>query len=437
MPDRVDGIDAAERREAAALPPGPDLAPEDQARIWLENPCDLLEACHRRYGDLFTLRLGGFGTIVIVADPAAARELFLAPAEAYECRHFNASYRYAMGDHALFLQDGAAHRRLKRMIAPPLREENLDGQAEAVARAVRRVLAERIEAGRLKLRPALHEVTLRALLSLAFGGRTEPAEQIVGWFRETVWRDLRSWKAWTAQSRLHPRLRPLLSAELDLRRAGGAEAPDLLGRLLVAADTGGGALSDEEIQDQIFMLIITAGDAVAVAASWALWRVAAHPEVQEGLRHEAAAAPEDILARPYLSAVVQEVLRLHTVLPTVSGRRLTAPRRLGGYELPAGITLAPCEYLVHRRPGTFSDPLQFRPDRFQNGAYSPQNYFPFGGGARSCLGARLAPLTIRAILATIVDGYRLGPITSEQPRIVRHGTLLAPAEDLSLSLSPA
>jgi hypothetical protein len=32
----------------AALPPGPGISPEDQARIWLESPCGLLDACHRK-----------------------------------------------------------------------------------------------------------------------------------------------------------------------------------------------------------------------------------------------------------------------------------------------------------------------------------------------------------------------------------------------------
>ncbi len=120
---------------AAALPPGPGISPEGQARSWLESPCGLLEACHRKYGDIFTLRLGDFGTMVIVADPAAAGRLFKAPPGAYECRHFNDSYRYVMGDNALFVQDGDAHRRLKRMMTPPFRGAGLGAHGAQIRRA--------------------------------------------------------------------------------------------------------------------------------------------------------------------------------------------------------------------------------------------------------------------------------------------------------------
>jgi cytochrome P450 len=237
-------------------------------------------------------------------------------------------------------------------------------------------------------------------------------------------------------------MRGLISAELEMRRATEFtdRDPDLLDMLLGARDESGSTLGDEEIQDQVLMLMITAGDAAAVASAWALYRAAKHPEVQDLLRIEHGALGTDpnplyLAEQPFLTATCHEILRLHTVLPTVSGRRLRVPCDVLGYRPEAGVMLAPCQYLVHRQPSIFEQPLAFRPERFLGRSYAPHEYFPFGGGPRSCLGWSLAPLTVKLLLTTVLSQFRLASPTPDPPRVVRYGTLLAPEEDLALVVS--
>lgn len=431
------------RIPTAARPGGPTLSPEHQSRLWLESPCEFLQTCQREYGNLFVLRLGGFGKVLIVAEPNAVKQVFETPAESYECRQFNDSYRYVMGSHALFLQDGESHRRLKRILAPQLRGNKFRSHTAEICRVTLEAVQSWCQGAVVRPRPLVHEITLRCLLKLIFGDHQQAGEQILSWFRATVWRDLRAWKPWTQISRLHPEMRGLIATELERRRVGGCSDrdPDLLDMLLCARDESGSALRDDEIQDQVLMLMITAGDAAAVAAAWALYRVAKHPEVQDGLRDERSALGADpdpslLAEQPLLVAACQEILRLHTVLPTVSGRRLVEPRDLVGYRADAGVMLAPCQYLVHRQASIFEQPLAFRPERFLGRSYSPCEYFPFGGGPRSCLGWSLAPLTMKLVLTSVLSRFRLASPTPDPPRVVRYGTLLAPAEDLAFVASP-
>jgi cytochrome P450 len=421
---------AAETRDPG-MPEGPPLPPEAQARLWLERPVEFLERCARRHGDLFTLRIGGFGEIVIAARPDAVREVFALPAESYECRHFNESYRYAMGRRALFLQDGAAHRRLKAVLRPLFTAEALAGHEPAAREAAGVAFAAVEDGAALRLRPLAHAITLDCLALLLFGAGSEAGARMAEEFRVHVWRDLRAWKPWTALSRRHPRLRALLSEEIARRRAGAAPGDDLLGRLAAARDETGATLGDDEIQDQVFMFTITAGDAVAVAASWALERVARRPEIQDRLAEEGARAGADG-PRPLLEATVLEVLRLHPILPTISGRKLTRPVTIQGHDLPAGVSLAPCAYLANRNPEAFDDPLAFRPERFLDRSWPAHVFFPFGGARRACLGGTLAPMTIRGVLAAAVERLRLAPIDPAPPAVVRHGTLMAPPPEHAL-----
>jgi len=408
----------------------------------MTDPCGLLESCQVRFGDLFTLRLSAFGMIVVVANPDAVKQVFARGNDRYECRHFNGSYRYAMGDNALFLQDGEAHRQLKRLLAPTFRPPLLHAHAETVRKSAAVSVAGWAGLDELRLRPAMHELTLRCLFALCFGERSSAGEEILDWFRTFVWSDLRAWKPWTAMSRLRPRIGQLLSRELDHLRAqpSGAAIPTLLESILQARNADAAPLSDAVIHDQFMMLMITAGDAVAAAASWTLFRMARHPEVQQALLEERAPLgprplAAEVLRRPFLSAMTCEVLRLHPVLPTVSGRRLSVGEQFMGFDLPAGVTLAPCQYLVHRRADIFEDPLAFRPQRFLGRTYPLQSYFPFGGSERACLGSWLAPMSVAIIADTVAERFALDCANEVDPRVVRHGTLLAPEPDLRVRLA--
>jgi cytochrome P450 family 110 len=422
------------------LPPGPETTPAQQAREWIERPLELLDDCARRFGDVFTLRLGGLGATVMFSHPEAVRTIFRAPPDSFECEHFNQSYRFVMGDNALFLRDGEPHRRLRRVMVPLLCHHGMEAHAREISAIARKAVEGWSEGQSLAVRPVMHELALRVMSRFVFGEREAARERLLEWFKTEVWRDQRAWKPWTSLSRLQPRLRDLISDELEHRRGsnGRGRTPDLLDHLLASRDEDGQPLDEVEIQDQVLTLTITAVDPVGFALTWLLAWVARTPEVQSALRHELGALGDDpdplaVLQLPYLTAACQETLRIHPILPTVSGRRLTVPMEIAGHHLEAGTTVAPCAYLVHRREDLYPDPLAFRPRRFLERRFGPHEYFPFGGSNRHCLGTTLAPMELKLVLATILSRGRL---VLEDPggAEVRYGTLVGPPGDLRIRL---
>ena len=125
---------------------------------------------------------------------------------------------------------------------------------------------------------------------------------------------------------------------------------------------------------------------------------------------------------------------MHPIPSTPSGRKLVAAAEVGGRLYEPGVTLLPCTYLVHRRPDLYPEPARFRPDRFLERQYAPHEYFPFGGGARTCIGASLAPLEMKIVLAEILSRCELVPAHQGPVRPVRHGTLLAPSDEMKFVL---
>ena len=178
-------------------------------------------------------------------------------------------------------------------------------------------------------------------------------------------------------------------------------------------------MSDKELRDELITLLVAGHETTATAIAWALERLVRHPHILERLRD----GDDD-----YADAVVKETLRLRPPLSIVL-RRLTEPMEIGGRMLPAGVNVAPCIYLMHRRADLYPDPLTFRPERFLEGQGGTYSWIPFGGGVRRCLGASFAQLEMRIVLQALARRLDLGAADPRPERLVRRAIILSPERD--------
>jgi cytochrome P450 family 110 len=424
------------------LPAGPDLPSRKVAQLWIEQPVEFWEDCAARFGDVFTIELGSLGTTVLFWHPEAVRQVFQLSPDSYECRPFNGHYNAVMGANSLLVADGGPHRRMRRMIMPPLHRRLVETHGESTRECVRRAIALWPTGRAFSPRPTMHLISLQIILAITFGATTdELASEILRVFSEEIYQDLGSWSAWTRFVRYQPKLRELIAERVKQKRAASESAgTTLFDALVQARDEAGNLLGDDEISDHIFTMLVAGADPTALALSWALYWIHEAPEVLSRLRQELDdlgpdAGPERIARLPYLAAVCEETLRMYPVVITPTGRKLLAAADIQGRSYPPGVTLVPCTYLVHRRSEIYPEPARFRPERFLERQYASHEYFPFGGGARTCVGASLAPLEMKLVLSEIVTSCDLAPAHSGPVRPVRHGTLLAPCDAMKFILN--
>jgi cytochrome P450 len=201
------------------------------------------------------------------------------------------------------------------------------------------------------------------------------------------------------------------------RLAAGELENDLLDILLNARDAAGVGWTDGEIAGEMHAAIRAGQDTTTSSVVWALLMIARHPQAEARLHAElqdvlGERAPEaaDLARLPYLRAVYDESLRLFPPIPTVA-RIAAQDDAIRGHRIPRGSIVVLVSWLTHRDPRWWPHPDKFDPERFLNGddkAHRPKYaYFPFGGGARFCLGAGLALLQGPLILATLAQKYRL------------------------------
>jgi cytochrome P450 family 135 len=107
-------------------------------------------------------------------------------------------------------------------------------------------------------------------------------------------------------------------------------------------------------------------------------------------------------------------------------RQLTEPMDVAGHRLPAGSVIACPTPVLHRDPRALPDPDSFDPSRFANGTPAATPYFPFGGGARRCLGEALAEAEFRAVLPAVLERRRFRLGWPRPERMVIRATVLVP-----------
>ncbi|HVJ20481.1 MAG TPA: cytochrome P450, partial [Polyangiaceae bacterium] len=191
------------------------------------------------------------------------------------------------------------------------------------------------------------------------------------------------------------------------RRANPGE-PDILSRLIEAGADENTGFDDDELRDQIKTLFYAGHETTARSASFALLTASQRPDVSRKLHEDAAGldAPGSLLERlarlRYTDAFVKEVLRLCPPLWSLE-RRALVDDSVRGYRIPEGSSVVLSLAVTHEHPEFWDDPAEFRPERFlsENCPRHRLAYFPFGGGARLCVGNHMAMLQLKLMMAMV------------------------------------
>src|SRR4029077_6816392 len=216
------------------------------------------------------------------------------------------------------------------------------------------------------------------------------------------------------------------------RRKSGLEGSDVLSTLLGVRDEAGQPLSDRQIRDEVVTLLVAGHESTGATLSWLVYLLSRYPLVAARVEAELAEVlsgrtPElqDLPRLKYLSLVLKETLRLYPPFWMLT-RTPLADDVLSGHHVPAGSILMFSAYVTQRRPDFWPNPEAFDPERFlpERSEGRPQfAYFPFGGGPRLCIGARLAEMQALLVLAAVLQRYDLHAV---------QGRRVEPAAMLSL-----
>jgi cytochrome P450 len=413
-----------------------------QAVAWARRPLPFLERSQKHFGDIFTIRVRHSGTWVILADPRDVKRVFTADHAVLGVGVANSILGPLLGPRSVMLLEEPEHVRRRKLMLPPFHGERMQGYSEMMADITRRELAGWPTGEPFELWPRMQEITLEAIMRVVFGPVETDRLQLL----RSRLRKLTNWMN-------DPRRLTLLAAAGPARFAGNADyrvmmgpvedsvleevrrrqiAPDctdgtdIAAMLAEARYEDGSPMTEQDLRDELVTLL-TDGPTSSLL-SWAFERILRHPEKYARLQAEidhtdGGQAPAGDGA--YLDAVVKETMRLCPAAPIVV-RKLLEPMELGGYRIPAGVTVAPCVHLVHRRADIYPEPLRYRPERFLEQPAGTYTWIPFGGGVRRCLAASYAQLLMKQVIRTVISEVSLRPAEQQSERAQKSAIAFVP-----------
>jgi cytochrome P450 family 135 len=424
------------RYRRSTLPPGPPYPRALQTLGWVKRPFQFMDGCQRRYGDMFTLRIAQEGRWVFLAHPEAVKQVFTGDPRLLHAGEGNVVLLPIVGHRSVLLLDEERHMAQRKLMLPSFHGERMRGYGDLMREIARAEIAGWPQQEPMPVWPRMQAITLEVIMRAVFGIRdAERLDRLRALLRHALAMTSGA-RGIIAVSLLGPRrvstLRPLrrmldpidslLLDEIAQRRAADdvSERDDVLSLLVQARHEDGEPMSDGELRDELMTLLVAGHETTATALAWAIERLVRHPDMLERLRAEVEAGVGD-----YVDAVVKETLRLRPVLPIVV-RRLTEPMEIGGRLLPAGVSVVPCIYLVHRRPDVYPEPRRFRPERFLEEPAGTYTWIPFGGGVRRCLGGSFAVFEMKTVLSELAVSRRLRAVSSAPERVARRAITLTP-----------
>jgi len=402
---------------------------------------DLLEGVLRPGFDRTHVMIAKRGTqCFVLLDPKLIRHCFVKNAENYHQAQARKRLAEPLLGESILTGDGALSRSLRQTIGGLFNRPSLDLYSDCM---VERTLQE-LDG----LKPGVHSASdLAARLTLAnlskslFSGALDARSDDILHALDGVYEAMAGLPLEGEEGgvsyypRIHRKSRNQAAAAFRsvlgniiterIGRDPDAAQPDLLDRLIaLRQDQTSGSPTLEQMIDDVATFVVAGHETTASVIAWALYLVSQNEQVQRRVREEAidvvsgGFAPREWPDRLHFTlACVEETERLYPPAPIFT-RQANDNDRVADIAIPAGSVVTLPVRLIHRMPRFWTEPDQFRPERFLAGNRSSVDRFaflPFGLGPRMCIGSAFGNREAIIALAAILSRFDLAYAGSAAP----------------------
>ncbi len=405
------------------------------------------------YGPLVDLPIL-FERYVLVLDPDLIQQSLAQGHTVMRKDRFTHELERVLG-RGLVTSEGALWRTQRKLVAHAFIPRRIRTYADSMVAAARRSLDGWSDGQELPIHQSMAELTLdivgRTLFDADVRGAAREvgdALQVISDFYSSVLESPIQPPEWWPSPRMVRFRRAIRNVDrilgdiIEERRRSNEDRGDLLSALLQAQDEDGGGMSDRQLRDECVTLFLAGHETTSIALANSLYFLSNHPEIEARVHEEAsavlgrrAATSDDYPRLELTERVIKESMRLLPPVYTI-GRQLLEDFELGGYTIERGDTLLFVQWITHRSPNNFDDPLRFDPDRWLPERAKDIHryaYFPFGGGPRICIGNHFAMMEAVLVLATLVREYRF-ELLPDQTLELQPAVTLRAAKDLTMRL---
>ncbi|XP_056897785.1 cytochrome P450 3A40-like isoform X4 [Takifugu flavidus] len=206
-------------------------------------------------------------------------------------------------------------------------------------------------------------------------------------------------------------------------------------------------LTDNEILAQAMIFIFGGYETTSSSLGFLAYNLATNPKIQKKLQEEidktfpGKVRPnyDDLMQLEYLDMVVNESMRVFPILSRLERMTKTSVE-INGFTIPKGTVVAIPVYVLQHDKAYWPEPEAFKPERFSKenkDNVDPYAYLPFGAGPRNCIGNRFALVSMKLVIAEILQHYSFVPCKeTDIPMVLNTEGLVAPKNPIKLKLKP-
>lgn len=411
-------------------PPGPRrLIPLSGLFAYRKGPLPFFQNLAQQYGDISYFRLGP-QEAYFLNHPDYVREVLVNNHQSFDKGLALQRAKRLLGE-GLLTSEGEFHRRQRRLAQPAFHRARIASYAAVMTDYASQIRETWRDGDTLDMSEEMMRLTLGIVGKTLFDADVVSEAKQVG-EAMTVVMDLFNTitipffellqKLPLPQLRrfdaAKARLDAIIYRMIEERRRLGEDRGDLLSMLLLAQDTegDGGQMSDEQLRDEVMTIFLAGHETTANALTWTWYLLSQNPAAEAKLHGELdqvlggrLPTVEDVPKLTYTEMVLAESMRLYPPAWAL-GRLAMTEIEIGGYVVPRKSLVLMSQFVMHRDPRYFTDPLRFDPERWSPEAREvrPQfSYFPFGGGPRRCIGEGFAWMEGVLLIAGLAQQWQL------------------------------
>ncbi|MCV7225796.1 cytochrome P450 [Mycolicibacterium komossense] len=417
------------------VPPSPRIPKVLQAAAFVALRRPMTRLLAPKYDGAFTLRIPVFGNVVIVTDPAMAKQVFTTSTD--DLGNLQPNLSRVFGPGSVFALEGADHRKRRKLLTPPFHGRSIKNYEKIVEEETLRETASWPQGVEFETLEPMMRITLNIILRAIFGADGAELEKlrriIPPWVTlgsrlvvlPTPTRDFGRFSPWRKLADYRREYNAVIDFLIEQATADPRldERTDVLALFLRSTYEDGSAMSRSEIADELLTLLAAGHETTASTLAWAFERLSRHPRVLADLVAEADADTDGAELR---QATILEVQRARTVID-FAGRHVLAPSiELGQWRIPKGYSVMVSIGQLHSNTDEFPNPDQFDPQRFIGNRPNTFAWIPFGGGTRRCVGAAFANMEMDVVLRTVLRHFTIETTSKPDEKWHSRGVAFTP-----------
>lgn len=383
---------------------------------------EYLVELEKKYGDVSRIKFGPF-TVIYLANPNYIEQVFMQRDLFVKVKE-GGMLRHLLGN-GLLTSEGEFWMKQRRLIQPVFHKQRLNNFVQKIADSTNEMLSSWEEQNEQTLDAynEMNKVTLDIVGRTLFSTNVKSEFDKVNKALSIILRAVRDrsrfmrfpmWFPLPSHLRIERNRKVLdetITGIISRRRHETGKFDDLLTMLMEVEDADTAErMTDRQLRDEVLTIFIAGHETTANALSFALYLLAKHPEVKTRLQQELKDIfnPNDLTFESlqkltYTTMVIKEAMRLYPPAWMVP-REAAQDTEIGGFKVNKGDKVLTSPYGMHHSERYWDKPEEFCPERFAPERLKDIHryaYFPFGGGARLCVGNNFAMMEMQLVLAMI------------------------------------